>query len=116
MRRRRSRVGRVSTATNTQGDTYAVWAAPKPPVPRDSSTQQPVLGRLATDIYFSFRAAGGSWGPPVKINHDPGLSHSSPAIATDGAGNAYAIWTASNKPGYDADIYFAYRPSPRGGN
>ena len=100
--------GRVAVAINGHGDTYAIWAALEEG--SQAFTGQPTLGDAATDIYFSYRAAGGSWEPPVKVNDDPGVSHSSPAIATDGAGNAYAIWIASDGSGNTADIYFAYRP------
>ena len=102
-------LGQVATAADGHGNTYAVWAASSEDVP--SLTLQELVVATRTDIYISYRPAGGSWGPQVKINDDPAIAHSSPAIAMDGAGNAYAIWTASNQPGYDADIYFAYRPA-----
>jgi M6 family metalloprotease-like protein len=100
--------GRVSTSTSAQGDAYAVWTAPA--TGSKGSIGQQFITDDETDIYFTFRATDGSWEPPVKINHDPGVYHSSPAIAVDGTGNAYAIWIASREPGYAADIYFAYRP------
>ena len=102
-------LGQVATAADGHGNTYAIWAASSENV--QSLSMQELVAATRTDIYLSYRPAGGSWGPQVKINDDPAISHSSPTIAMDGAGNAYAIWTASNQPGYDADIYFAYRPA-----
>jgi len=63
-----------------------------------------------SDIYFSYRPVGGSWGANVKVNDDPGTTpQENPAIAVDSSGNAYAVWRDSRNDIFD--IYFSYRPA-----
>ncbi len=82
-------------AVDAAGNAYAAWQD----------------GRGASwDIYFAYRPAGGSWQANEKVSDETHAEHQyEPDIATDGMGNAYAIW----EDGYDnaADIYFAYRPA-----
>ncbi|MCX6031029.1 MAG: hypothetical protein NT169_17240 [Chloroflexi bacterium] len=100
--------GHVSTAVDGHGDAYALWAGSV--TSSQVSAEPELMGGVAADVFFAYRPAGGAWGPPIKINDDPAIFHSYPSIATDGAGNAYAIWIASSNPGFEADVYFAYRP------
>ena len=60
------------------------------------------------DIYFAMSADGGaSFGSDVKVNDDAGdAGQYSPAIALDGAGDAYVVW-ADNRNDQNWDIYFA---------
>jgi M6 family metalloprotease-like protein len=102
-------LGQMGAAADGHGNTYVIWAAPSEGV--QSPTVPELVVATRTDIYVSYRPAGSKWGPQAKVNDDLAIAHSSPAIAMDGEGNAYAIWTATNQPGYDADIYFAYRPA-----
>jgi len=61
-----------------------------------------------SDIYFSYLPAGRDWGPAVRVNDDDGASRSTPAIAVDRQGNAYAAWV-DYRDG-EAAIYAATRP------
>jgi len=82
-------------ALDSSGNAYAVW--------KDFRNGD-------YDIYFSYRPAGGDWGPNVKVNDDAGTSTQwFPAIAVDGRGNAYAVWMDERKGNFD--IYFSYRPA-----
>lgn len=62
-----------------------------------------------SDIYSSFRPAGGSWGASERVNDDSGSAYQlRPQLAVDNRGNIHAVW-------YDArngnpDIYASYRP------
>ena len=91
--------GSPSIAVDPSGNAYAVWDDF-----RDDDYP---------DIYFSYRPAGGSWGPNVKVNGDTGSADNrDPSIAVDPSGNAYALWTTQEWiwPGWQVDIYFSYRP------
>ena len=90
---------RPDVAVDGGGNLYAVWED----------------GRNGhTDIYFAYRSSGSpTWGASVKVNDDAGTAEQSvPAIAVDGAGNAYAVW--QDERNGDADIYFAYRSAGGG--
>ena len=90
---------RPDIAVDSNGNAYAIWA-------------YELDGKL--NIYFSYRPRGGSWGPKAQVSEEtPGLwTKCTPAIAVDGAGNAYAIW-ADARSG-DFDIYFSFRPAGGG--
>jgi hypothetical protein len=61
------------------------------------------------DIYFSYRPAGGSWGPNVRVNDDPDTAWQlEPDIAVDPNGNAYGVWREGLGSSH---IYFSYRPT-----
>lgn len=82
-------------AVDAAGNAYAAW--------RDDRG-------TSNDIYFAYRPVGGSWQTNEKASDETHENHEyEPDIATDGLGNAYAIW----RDGKDskADIYFAYRPA-----
>jgi hypothetical protein len=78
-------------AVDGAGNAYAIWGC--------------LIGE-DYDVYFAYRPMGGTWSASVKVNDDAGVA-SSPDIAVDGAGNAYAAWTDGRNG--DADIYSAYR-------
>ncbi len=90
-----------SIAVDADGNAYAVWG--------DERNGQP-------DIYFAYRPAGGTWGPNIKVNDDPGGENwqTDPSIAVDADGNAYVVWEDyrnANHIDKFTDIYFAYRPA-----
>ena len=85
-----------SIAVDSTGNAYAVWEDRR--------------NGYYDDIYFSYRAVGGSWGTNVKVNDDSGSEvQYSPSIAVDPSGNAYAMWQDSRNANWD--IYFSYRPA-----
>jgi RHS repeat-associated protein len=59
------------------------------------------------DIYFRRSTDGGvTWGAASRVNDDPGTSsQSEPAIAMDGVGRVYVVWTDYRNG--DRDIYFS---------
>lgn len=64
----------------------------------------------SADIYFSYRPAGGSWGPNVRVDDDLGSAGQwAPSIAVSGTGNACALWE-DNRDGH-RQIYFSSRPA-----
>ena len=66
------------------------------------------------DIYFSFRPAGGNWGANVRVNDDAGTAFQhSPAVAVDGNGTVYAVWT-DGRNDVGGDIYFSFLPPGSG--
>jgi hypothetical protein len=80
---------------DAKGNLYAVW--------QDWRYDDP-------DVYFSFRPAGGNWRPGELVSDDPTDAIQYPAaLAIDGAGNAYALWTDARIS--DTDIYFSEKPS-----
>lgn len=83
-------------AVDPAGNAYAIWTDGRDDV---------------SDVFFSFRPSGGTWGPNVQVNDDVGLAWQSEAdIAVDALGNAYAVWTdARNLDQYD--VYFSFRPA-----
>jgi len=84
-------------AVDSSGNAYVVW---------DDSRN------ADHDIYFSYRGSGGTWGTNVRLNDDVGTeSQSSPAIAVDPFGHAYAIWEDHRNGWTIYDIYFSYRPA-----
>jgi len=84
-----------SIAIDASGNAYAVWS--------DSRNGD-------SDIYFSYRPAGGNWGTNLKVNDDPGTAEQwESAIAVDASGNAYAVWGDCRDGNWD--IYFSYRPA-----
>jgi len=87
-------------AADAAGNAYVVWA--------DNRNERRM------DIYFAYRPAGAAWGAPVRVNDDAaGFMQSTPDIAVDAAGNAWAVWTDNRNGLNDLAIYAAYRP--RGG-
>lgn len=85
-------------AIDLAGNLYALW--------QDWRNDDP-------DIYFSYRPADGSWDANERVSDAVmGTIQYPGAIAVDGAGNAYAVWTDERNG--NADIYFSYRPA--GGN
>jgi hypothetical protein len=83
-------------AVDAAGNAYAIW--------RDSRNSN-------DNIYFAYRPAGGGWGPNVMVNDDTGSANQlQPAIAVDGSGNAFAVWTDWRGGSDDYNIYSAYRP------
>ena len=58
------------------------------------------------DVYFSYRPAGGVWGPNGRVNDTPGwvsgnsnnphqeegISQRFPSVGADQSGNFYAVW------------------------
>jgi hypothetical protein len=86
-----------SIAVDPSGNAYVVWHDWR------AGTNQ--------DIYFSYRPAGGSWGPNVRVDDDTtGSDQRSPSIAVDPSGNAFAVWF-DLRSGTSSDIYFSYRPA-----
>ncbi|HJX39232.1 MAG TPA: SdrD B-like domain-containing protein [Anaerolineae bacterium] len=81
-------------AVDSNGNAYAVWE-----VSYDGNP----------GIYFSYRPAGGAWGSSIKVNQEPGGATSSPSIAVDPDGNAYALWSEGRAT--LPDVYFSYRPA-----
>jgi hypothetical protein len=82
-------------AVDGGGNAYAVWG-----------DYRAAVG----DIYFSYRPAGGDWGPDVKVSDDMSFTpQTCPAIAVDTRGNAYAVWDDFRNRNYD--VYFSYRPA-----
>jgi hypothetical protein len=79
------------------GNAYAVW--------------QDQRNGSYWDIYSTYRPAGGVWETNVQVNDETGPYSSYwplPAVAVDGSGNAYAVW--SDYRNGNRDIYFAHRP------
>ncbi len=89
-----------SVAMDTAGNAYAVWV--------DGPN-----GGGGTDVYFAYRASGGDWSTPAKVNPDAG-SHDAPSIAVNTYGKAYAAWVCWDLVGetlLNQDICFSYRPA-----
>lgn len=82
--------GTTSLAVDQTGNLFALW----------------VDDRLGNDdIFAAYRPAGGLWWGNVRVNDDTGTNgQSSPAIATDGEGNAHAAWGDAR---YGTDHIFA---------
>lgn len=88
-----------SIAVDGEGNAYAVW--------------QDLRELNDSNIYFSYRPAGGSWGANVRAN-DEVIDFSAstyPQITVDHAGNAYLVWMDTHIPGANRKPYFAYRPA-----
>ena len=69
-------------------------------------------GKPNPDIYFSYRPAGGPWGPNVRVNDDAEtLGQHYPSIAVDSSLNAYVAWEDYRHGNDNPDIFFSYRPS-----
>jgi hypothetical protein len=84
-----------SLAVDPSGNAYAVW--------RDERNGD-------WDIYYSYRPAGGAWGPNVRVDDDgTGADQVFPSLAVDPSGNAYAVWRDERNG--DWDIYFSHRPA-----
>lgn len=62
------------------------------------------------DIYYSYRAVGGTWVPNKKVDDAVLSSQTQPRIAVDKQGRLYAVW----EDGRDGPThpYFAWRYSP----
>lgn len=86
---------RDSRATiGLDGKVYAVW--------RDARNSASIY-----DVYFSKRdATAGTWSANQRAD-DSTFAVTSPALAVDATGNAYAIWVDSRRG--DADIWFSKR-------
>ncbi len=61
------------------------------------------------DLYFSYRPAGGSWQGNTLVNQFAGGSQTTPTLAVNSNGEAYAAW-ADDRDGNFFDIYVSYRP------
>jgi hypothetical protein len=84
-----------SIAVDANGDAYAVWADGR-------GDHDPA------DIYFSYRPAGGTWGPNERVNEDTGtVIAPSPSITVDTEGNAYVAW--ADHVGGMWGTFFAFR-------
>ena len=91
--------GGCSIAVDASGNAYALWSDDR-------------NGDWNSDVYFSYRPAGGSWETNVRVDDDPGTGGTgSTSIAVDATGNAYAVWEDSRGGSTNLDIYFSYRPS-----
>lgn len=103
-------------AIDPYGNEYAIWV--------DDRNVYCYFGFICYyDIYFSYRPAGGQWGPNERVNDVPNSIVAAavwdwdlvgPSIAVDSNGNAYAVWADDRErldPGSDREIYFAYRPA-----
>jgi hypothetical protein len=80
---------------DSSGNAYAVW--------NDSRN-------VNTDVYFSYRPAGGSWQADERV--DDASSTTTVlyrSIAVDSSGNAYAVWIDERSGNWDT--YFSYRPA-----
>ncbi len=86
----------ASIAVDPYGNAYVVWT--------DNHS-----GSGNTDVYFAYRAAGGSWSSSVQVNEDVGTFVGGASIGVDSSGNAYAVWADDRND--ESDIYFSYRPS-----
>jgi hypothetical protein len=83
-----------SIAADPSGNAYAVW-------------QDYRNGN--SDIYFSYRLAGGNWQANVRVDNAPGSTAAFyPVIAVDPSDNAYVVWEDYRNG--NSDIYFSYRP------
>jgi len=86
-----------SISLDSSGNAYVVWGDER---------------NGNEDIYFSYRPSGGSWQANVRVDDASGSSDaSSPSIALDSSGNAYAVWRDNRNGGGSLDIYFSHRPS-----
>jgi len=86
--------GRPAIAAAPAGDAYAIWTDN-----RDGNH----------NIYAAHRPPLGMWSVNEKVNDVDANIQNAPDIATDGEGNAYAIW--HDERNNAQDIYFAYRPA-----
>jgi M6 family metalloprotease-like protein len=104
--------GPIAVAETPWGDQWLLWV-----------TRCEGAGVMpeSTDIWLARRrlgpgalAAGTAegWEAAIRLNTATGLTLD-PAVAADGAGNAYVVWSALE--GYGSDIYFAYLPASGGG-
>jgi len=81
-------------AVDGSGNAYAIWYDDR---------------NGNNDIYSSYRPAGGSWQPDVRVDDDSiGMPVYYPDIAVDSSGNAYAVWQ-DDRTGF-WHIYFSYCP------
>lgn len=88
-----ARQSNPSIALDGGGTVYAVWD--------DARNGH-------SDIYFSYRPAGGVWQANEKVNDDAGPADQyCPALGVDAAGNVYVVWE-DNRNG-TRDVYFAVR-------
>jgi hypothetical protein len=87
------------STTGLDGNVYAVWSDA-----RNSST--------VYDIYFARRTAvSGTWGVNERVD-DSTATATTPAVAVDSAGNAYAVWVDARRG--DQDIWFSKRSAATG--
>ena len=63
-----------------------------------------------SDIYASYRLAGGTWSANERVNDSSVNSRTYPAIDLDPTGAAYVVW--SDERNGDPDVYFSHRPGP----
>jgi hypothetical protein len=82
-------------AVDGSGNAYSVWV----------DNRNDIFSR--SDLFFSYRPSGGSWGANIKVN-EAVTSVFLPVIAVDSANNAYTLWEDGNNGG---DIFFSYLPS-----
>ena len=83
---------------------YAIWTEHQ----TEAGDGLMSAGARRANILFTYRPAGGDWGPAVRVNDDGRDSRSNPALAVDRQGNAYAAWV-DYRDG-DAAVYAATRP------
>ncbi|HEX5824722.1 MAG TPA: RHS repeat-associated core domain-containing protein [Candidatus Limnocylindrales bacterium] len=92
---------RPAMALAPDGSVSAVWV--------DSRTGD-------SDIYYARRdPATGTWSASERVNNLTTGAQTQPAIAVDGAGNAYVVWADARLGASDDDIYFAKRTALSGG-
>ncbi len=84
---------------------YAIWTENQ----TEAGDGLMSAGARRSDILFTYRPAGDDWGPSVRVNDDGRDSRSTPALAVDRQGNAYAAWV-DYRDGIAA-IYAATRPA-----
>jgi RHS repeat-associated protein len=91
---------RPAIAVGSDGTVYAAWA--------DARSGD-------NDVYFARRnPASGAWSASERVNNVTTGSQSQPAIAVDGVGNVYAVWSDTRNGATDDDIYFSKRSAATG--
>jgi RHS repeat-associated protein len=84
-----------SIAIGPSGAVHALWA--------DTRTGN-------ADIYYASRDPWtGTWTASVRVNDVTTNAQTQPAVAVDGAGSVYAVWTDARAGATDDDIYYAKR-------
>jgi len=94
--------GYLSIAADTAGNAYALW-----------SNTSVVNYSNGESFWFAYRPAGGAWTAPTPVSDGLAEGYACrPAIAADGAGNAYAVWTlVETSDCWTGEARFAHRPA-----